>query len=606
MRRFICFYLCLASCMALFAQATDLTIDNQTPGWLSSKINYGDQQTVKNLKITGYINNTDLNFIGTLIQKNLNGCVDLYHANMVAEGSTKDNELTATNAGLFGLWGGDDCNYKLQSCYLPNSATNVNIVIRFPVDTLLFDTQDSIIERSSITIPHVQHLTIGESVKRIHSSNFTGKILKSVSLPTSLRIIEDFAFDNSKNSFVLEDQNLSANIDSLVNLEYLGFAAFTRITSASLPDSLFLPSIKEFSTGTFPLYKKNMHIFLGESLENFYHPSKTSYTYMTTPSLKDVYFHIASKKMIGITSAITNTTFYVPKELLEDYKKQRADLVFKAEPVPLRDIDLDKENLVLEVNEEMDLIAIPVPLNADDPNMAWSVDKPEILSVSQFGHIKALTSGKAIITVSSSDGNVKHSCEVIVKTHAANITLNPTNLIITNIGNTTQLQSIVLPEETYDKSVRWSSSNPSVCTVTASGKVVAMGYGEAVIMAVTNDGDLPATCVVKVVRPKHKLTYIVDGTEYQSNEYETGEAISLIAAPEKENYMFVGWSLTMPTDDVSLTAIYAPATSVGAIQPTSFSSFQVFTPDGIPMNTLQKGVNIIHYSDGQTKKVFIK
>ena len=30
------------------AQATDLVVDCQTPGWLSSKINYGEQQTVKN------------------------------------------------------------------------------------------------------------------------------------------------------------------------------------------------------------------------------------------------------------------------------------------------------------------------------------------------------------------------------------------------------------------------------------------------------------------------------------------------------------------------------------------------------------------------------
>ena len=68
MKRILSFYVCFAMCMALFAQATDLTIDNQTPGWLSSKINYGDQQTVKNLKVTGYINNTDIRFIGSLTQ----------------------------------------------------------------------------------------------------------------------------------------------------------------------------------------------------------------------------------------------------------------------------------------------------------------------------------------------------------------------------------------------------------------------------------------------------------------------------------------------------------------------------------------------------------
>ena len=46
-----------------YAQQTSLTIDNQTPGWLSSKIEYTDQQTLEYLKVTGYINGTDINFI---------------------------------------------------------------------------------------------------------------------------------------------------------------------------------------------------------------------------------------------------------------------------------------------------------------------------------------------------------------------------------------------------------------------------------------------------------------------------------------------------------------------------------------------------------------
>ena len=60
------------------AQQTSLTIDNQTPGWLSSKINYGDQMTVEKLEVTGYINADDLKFIGTLItDHSLNKRLDL-------------------------------------------------------------------------------------------------------------------------------------------------------------------------------------------------------------------------------------------------------------------------------------------------------------------------------------------------------------------------------------------------------------------------------------------------------------------------------------------------------------------------------------------------
>ena len=55
--KLVCLALCLMLCENVMAQQTSLTIDNQSPGWLSSKIGYGDQQTVENLKVTGYINN---------------------------------------------------------------------------------------------------------------------------------------------------------------------------------------------------------------------------------------------------------------------------------------------------------------------------------------------------------------------------------------------------------------------------------------------------------------------------------------------------------------------------------------------------------------------
>ena len=91
MKRVITSFMCFALCIALFAQATSLTIDNQTPGWLSSKIGYADQETVENLKVTGYVNTTDLKFIGGLMQnRNLHGCVDLSEVNVVGN---KDNYM---------------------------------------------------------------------------------------------------------------------------------------------------------------------------------------------------------------------------------------------------------------------------------------------------------------------------------------------------------------------------------------------------------------------------------------------------------------------------------------------------------------------------------
>lgn len=86
-----------------YAQQTSLTIDNQTPGWLSSKIEYTDQQTLEYLKVTGYINGTDINFIRDLNIDHALTSLDLSEAHIVAGGEpyrgktyyTEDNKITS-------------------------------------------------------------------------------------------------------------------------------------------------------------------------------------------------------------------------------------------------------------------------------------------------------------------------------------------------------------------------------------------------------------------------------------------------------------------------------------------------------------------------------
>ena len=147
MKRILSFYVCFALCMALFAQATDLTIDCQTPGGLSSKINYGDQQTVKNLKVTGYITNTDLAFIGSLTQLSLNGVIDLGDVTIVSnfwDGNFKHAASAPrsydSNLRIFY----EDYTYSLQKLILPHNLASYlenKYISQSYVDTLVFDTQ---------------------------------------------------------------------------------------------------------------------------------------------------------------------------------------------------------------------------------------------------------------------------------------------------------------------------------------------------------------------------------------------------------------------------------------------------------------------------------
>ena len=101
------FLLIVAACFGLnaYPQATSLTVDNQTPGWLSSKISYGDQQTVENLKVTGYLNGTDIQFIYDLNTKNsLGGVIDLEDVNIVSGGTLTKYPFTKKKCPIQNLF----------------------------------------------------------------------------------------------------------------------------------------------------------------------------------------------------------------------------------------------------------------------------------------------------------------------------------------------------------------------------------------------------------------------------------------------------------------------------------------------------------------------
>ncbi|MDE6551627.1 MAG: Ig-like domain-containing protein, partial [Muribaculaceae bacterium] len=65
------------------------------------------------------------------------------------------------------------------------------------------------------------------------------------------------------------------------------------------------------------------------------------------------------------------------------------------------------------------------------------------------------------------------------------------------VGNIFQLEATVLPENTSDKTVSWTTADESIATVDATGKVTAVSLGETVITARCED--VSAECKIFVV-----------------------------------------------------------------------------------------------------------
>ena len=77
------------------------------------------------------------------------------------------------------------------------------------------------------------------------------------------------------------------------------------------------------------------------------------------------------------------------------------------------------------------------------------------------------------------------------------VTLSESELTLTE-GDTATLSATVAPENATDKAVKWSSSDPSVATVNADGKVTAVKAGVTTITVTTLDGGKTDTVKVTV------------------------------------------------------------------------------------------------------------
>lgn len=83
---------------------------------------------------------------------------------------------------------------------------------------------------------------------------------------------------------------------------------------------------------------------------------------------------------------------------------------------------------------------------------------------------------------------------------ATDVTIDQTEVSL-KVGETTNLTATVTPDFASDKTIVWSSSDETIATVSADGVVTAIAEGEATITAATANGELSATCLVKVSTP---------------------------------------------------------------------------------------------------------
>jgi hypothetical protein len=120
------------------------------------------------------------------------------------------------------------------------------------------------------------------------------------------------------------------------------------------------------------------------------------------------------------------------------------------------------------------------------------------------------------------------------------VSISKTSLSLTE-EDTETLTASVTPADATNKTIRWSSSNTSVATVDANGKVTAVGAGTANITAASADGYKTASCSVTVKGLYRALTKI-EITPAESNlTFGNTASLSVKYTPENASNKNVTW-----------------------------------------------------------------
>ena len=158
-------------------------------------------------------------------------------------------------------------------------------------------------------------------------------------------------------------------------------------------------------------------------------------------------------------------------------------------------IELSESEKTVFVGDTFTITATVKPDNAWNRTVTWSSSDPSIATVDENGTVTAIAKGEAIITAESADG-VKAECKVTVEKKVSAIELSESEKTVF-VGDTFTITATVKPEDAFNRTVTWSSSDPSIATVDENGTVTAIAKGEAIITAESADG-VKAECKVTV------------------------------------------------------------------------------------------------------------
>lgn len=144
------------------------------------------------------------------------------------------------------------------------------------------------------------------------------------------------------------------------------------------------------------------------------------------------------------------------------------------------------------------LTASVTPSFAVNKDIKWTSTDPSKAKVDAYGLVTYVKPGTVSILATSVDNpTVRAICNFNIQIPAVSVALNEQSKTL-YVGQTYKLGYTILPADASNTGVTWTSTNTTVATVDASGKVTAKKVGTTVIILKALDGGFTAYCTITV------------------------------------------------------------------------------------------------------------
>ena len=198
-------------------------------------------------------------------------------------------------------------------------------------------------------------------------------------------------------------------------------------------------------------------------------------------------------------------------------------------------------------NDSYTLTAEVTPDNAVDKSIVWSSSDTEVANVTE-GVITARGYGKAnIIAYVTTNNATADTCSVLVYEHTTGVEMSATTIEM-YIGETVLLTAATLPLAKSDGQIEWNVSDENIIERDADGNITALAEGIVEITATSVDGGHIAKCTITV-----KGANGIEDLLYDKN-----------------------------------------------------TSFKLYDLKGSQLEHMQRGINIVIFEDGTTRKITVK